>query len=380
MQPHKFTICPFHLAGKQRSHVFSLLECPSWTFKYRFHCAHTDRAESRGLVPIYRAGLLDFIKTTSFKRLISTPADRLHGLELHVQADIDSARALRFLDFGLVRFLGGLGGALPLIVFDELRGEDFKERLEEYGSRPLSDADLDSCLGVLKGVPIYITAIDPTSCDEPSGNIAEGKVLWTMTEDQFTDSSTGDGPDVSKAIAVIFVDHFREAVDSMSGPDLEDKAGGAGVAVAPTWELKTVVGRGRLLAHEGTHTVRMHHSILHHRSSLQFIRNLSGDWCLEVGDFKDKIATPAKLAGYTTGHTLDSHFPADAGRTLEHSITGGLAIFELDLDVVVVLRRTDSEPAAGQPDEQIRKRRLGADSIAEVYRDPFALRAISRRL
>ena len=101
---------------------------------------------------------------------------------------------------------------------------------------------------------------------------------------------------------------------------------------------------------------------------------------MEVGDFKDKIATPAKLVGYTTGHKLDSHFPADAGRTLEHSITGGLAIFELDLDVVVVLRRTDSEPAAGQPDEQIRKRRLGADSIAEVYRDPFALRAISRRL
>ena len=318
-------------------------------------------------MPIYCAGLQKFIQGTGFKRLATTAADRLHGLDMYLEPDIDSAHALSFLNFSLIRFLGGVGGALPLIVFDQLRGDDSKDRLEEAGSRPLEDVDLDKCLDVLKGVAIYITAHMPRTSSSLSSQSPEGKVMWTLTEDQFSDSSASDRPDVSKAITVIYISGFRDAVAAMSREVRREE------------DVQTVVGRARVIAHEGTHAMRMHFSILAHRNQIRFARNACGDWCLEMDDFKDKIATPAKLAGYVVGQKLTQpDFPADAGRVLEHSITGGKAIFELDLNVVVVLRMTAS--TAGQPDEQIKSRCLGADDMMAVFRDPFALRAISRTL
>jgi hypothetical protein len=351
---------------------------------------------------MYRADLQKFIKAIPFKCLTTTAVDRLHGLCLHVEADVDSSNALRFLDFGLVRFLRGAGGALPLIVFDELRGDDSKLLLEEASSHPLEDVDLDRCLGVLKGVAIYITSLDPCSSLSTlsSSKLAEGKVLWTLSEDQFSDGNASEKPDVSRAAAVIYIDQFREAVAAMSrvglGPgrladsdDAEAHCGATSVETtrmddsavedALTTSVRRLVGRGRLVAHEGTHAMRMHWNILQHLSRLQFTRNAGGDWCLELDDFKEKLATPPKLAGYVTGQKLDDpEFPADAGRVLEHSITGGKAIFERDLNVVVVLRRTAS--TAGQPDEQIKSACLGAGDVLAVYRDPSTLRAISRRL
>ena len=321
---------------------------------------------------MYCASLQKFIQDAHFKRLTTTAADRLHGLDLYVEPDIDSAHALSFLDYSLVRFLGGVGGALPLIVFDQLRRNDFKNILEEAGSRSLADAELDRCLGVLKGVAIYITTLMPESSDSSSSlspPLPEGKVMWTLTEDQFALSSTSDRPDVSKAAAVIYISGFCDAVRAMSH------------GIRRQEELPKVVGRARLVWHEGTHAMRMHYSILAHSSQLQFVRNACGDWCLDIDDFKDKIATPAKLAGYVIGQKLNQpefQVPADAGRVLEHSITGGKAIFEHDLNVVVVLRRTAS--TSGQPEEEITSRRLALDDMVAVFRDPFALRAISRAL
>ena len=322
---------------------------------------------------MYRASLQKFIQDNEFKRLTTTPTDRLHGLHLYVESDIDSAHALRFLNYSLVRFLGGVGGALPWIVFDELRGDDSNHRLEEAGSRPLADADLDRCLGVLKGVAIYITAELPGSSESSSESSLsppppEGTVMWTLTEDQFAVGGTSDRPDVSKAAAVIYISGFRDAVKDLS------------TEVRREGQVKRIVGRARLIGHEGTHARRMHHSILAQIGQLRFVRNACGDWCLWMDEFRDKIATPAnsaKLAGYVVGQKLNQpDFPADAGRVLEHSITGGKAIFELDLNVVVVLRRTAS--TAAQHEEEIRSKCLAFNDTMAVFRDPFALRAISR--
>ena len=319
---------------------------------------------------MYRASLQKFIQDNEFKRLTTTPTDRLHGLHLYVESDIDSAHALRFLNYSLVRFLGGVGGALPWIVFDELRGDDSNRRLEEAGSRPLADADLDRCLGVLKGVAIYITAELPGSSESSSESSLsppppEGTVMWTLTEDQFAVGGTSDRPDVSKAAAVIYISGFRDAVKDLS------------TEVRREGQVKRIVGRARLIGHEGTHAMRMHHSILAHIFQLRFVRNACGDWCLWMDEFRDKIAMPAKLAGYVVGQKLNQpDFPADAGRVLEHSITGGKAIFELDLNVVVVLRRTASTSA--QHEEVIRSKCLAFNDMMAVFRDPFALRAISR--
>ena len=316
---------------------------------------------------MYCAGLQKFIQDKCFKRLTTTAASRLHGLDLYVEPSIDSAHALSFLDYSLVHFLGGVGGALPLIVFDQLRRYDFKNILEEAGSRPLADTELDRCLGVLRGVAIYITAEMPAWSDSPSSLSPppEGKVMWTLTEDQFAPSSTGDRPDVSKAAAVIYISGLCDAIMAMSEE------------VRRECQAARIVGRARLVWHEGTHAMRMHCSILAHSSQLQFVRNACGDWCLDIDDFKDKIATPAKLAGYVVGQKLNQpEFPADACRVLEHSITGGKAIFEQDLNVVVVLRKTAS--TGGQPEEEIKSQPL--DDMLAVFRDPFALRAVSRAL
>jgi hypothetical protein len=204
---------------------------------------------------MYCADLQKFVQDIRFKRLTTTVEHRLHVLDLYVESDIDSTHALSFLDYCLVRCLGGVGGALPWIVFDQLRGDDSKSILEEAGSRPLADADLDRCLGVLKGVAIHITAALPASSKASSSLSSpppEGKVMWTLTEDQFAASSTGDRPDVYKAAAVMYISGFRDAVMAMPYNDRREE------------DLQTVVGSARLVWHEGTHAMRTHYSILAH--------------------------------------------------------------------------------------------------------------------
>lgn len=328
-------------------------------------------------MPVYSAEVRDFLKVSPFKRLDTTASDRLRGLALHVRSNVDSADALSFLDFALVRFLGRLGGALPLIVFDRLRGDDSKQLLEDAGNDPLTDAELDRCLGVLEGVEIYVTGRKPPMSDPSRSSTEEldGRVFWTLTDDQFSNGETvtRDQPDVSKAVVVIYVSGFNDLLE------MYPRDSAVGNLKVDLQREEAIVGRARVVAHEGTHAMRMHASILEHQDELAWTRNACGDWCLDVEVFKDMIATPAKLAGHVTGQKLDyPNFPADSGRVLEHSITGGKAIFERDLNVVVVLRKTAS--TAGQPDEQILSRCLGADDLRAVFRDPFALRAISRRM
>ncbi len=77
-----------------------------------------------------------------------------------------------------------------MIVFDQLRGEDSKDLLEEAGRAPLTDANLDLCFGVLEGVPIYVTGVEPlwTGPSRSSMRELEGRVLWTLAEPRRTSS------------------------------------------------------------------------------------------------------------------------------------------------------------------------------------------------
>jgi len=133
-----------------------------------------------------------------------------------------------------------------------------------------------------------------------------------------------------------------------------------------------VLGRLRVLIHELIYGIRILKSIIRSFGSLVWLRNQNNDWCVDKSVYDKDIATPPRLGPNAQGLSASSGYPADAGRTWEHSITCGKAFFQRDLEVVVYvggkfeiaeLSLTDARTILANPKMLIEISRRRADEI-----------------
>ena len=248
--------------------------------------------------------------------MISVPGLNL----LKIFMDIDSSpvpragnvdKMVEFFQF-VSKCLLELGGAIPGIV-DNTFGDTWRQQLEDGLRHRLTAEQLYALSHQLHGKSIYIFGDPRPGFIVPR---AEANTSWTLSDAGFT--ATAANPDIDQAELLIY----------LSGLDTID------FAVDHIQVSRDVVGRGLMLVHELTHALHMLRRLLESRMQLQWTVDGDGDWCVEKSQFVSLLATPQKL-GTATGINKGCDFPADAGRTWEHSITNGMAFFQRDVDIVV---------------------------------------------
>ena len=245
-------------------------------------------------------------------------------------------------------FMLKLGGAIPLIVNNQLDRDDWQAVLEEAVHKPLTPTELAKATAVLDGKRIRI--FDSNVYKPPFiTRQAEARCILSLEAGQF-----GKGiiePDMSKAEVYIFVQNWHHMTKYFADKD--------------EFGLE-ILGRIRALIHELVHGARSLHS-LQSEKGLSWTRNEFQHWCLGTDQYRQYIATPPRLCEAAASQKLDSDCPADTGRTLEHSISKGAAIFQKDLEVVVYARgRFVSDML------------LDAEAT-EILQDPSKLIEVSRR-
>ena len=257
-----------------------------------------------------------------------------------------------------------LGGALPLIVKNEFSDDNGKAELESGVQHPLDEDGLRNLLECLKGVPIYLVGEHKDA--EHVESTCEGNMTLTLDPSGFDDSS--DRPNLKVTRMIIFVDRLAKvagAVDICSQQSSQRSDIG---------HADTMLGRTRALIHEMSHGLRLVTAISKFHDSLQWIRNDAHDWCIRLEDAVTKIATPPKLSEIQSGRKDNSKLPADAGRTWEHSITEGKAIFEGDFKLIPALKRENSSGLDVFPQS------LLDEDLFEVIENPGKLIRISRAI
>jgi hypothetical protein len=130
-----------------------------------------------------------------------------------------------------------------------------------------------------------------------------------------------------------------------------------------------LLGRIRNLIREIVQGSRFMNRLDACHGTLSWSRNNGNDWCIEEHEFVSEIATPPKLAPNPMPAKANSGYPADAGRTWEHSVTGGMAIFQRNMEFVIstdgnlescFLPRAEAENILRNPSELIRISRAAA--------------------
>ncbi len=268
--------------------------------------------------------------------------------------------AIMFLNFS-AKTLMVQGGAIPKIVEDRLDSEHWRQELRDAAASPLSKQALSELFQHLEGVPIYIFGgVQP---DYIEGSV-DGNVTWTLKSGGFADMPE---PDINGVCLLIYIK------DLTLIPSAAYICGMKARAMRDFGHACAVVGRGRVLDHEWVHALGF---IIRLRKScrqvpLHWSRNVLGDWCLDADQLRANIATPPKCAPFPILGKRDSLYPADAGRTWEHSVTDGQAIFEGNLLVLVVFIDAKGNPT-------ILNQGLSKQEVFAVVEDPGRLIGIAR--
>ena len=280
---------------------------------------------------------------------------------LNVEVDEDEFGALttdsqdlvvEFLKLASI-FMSEIGGAIPLIVNNAL-DDDWKDQLNISVSRKLDANDNEDnsvsklteifgdrkirIFGNKKGWPPFVS------------NTAEGSVKWSLDESEF--ESDEKVPNIDKAELYIFI---------------------LKVHLFPLYFLQKeslaleLVGIIRVFIHETIHGMRMLKRLLDNQGVLIWSQNQYKDWCVLKSQFDKIVATPSRLGPAPKEGKASSDYPADAGRTWEHSITAGRAIFQEDCKVMVWVN------------DRFEFSRLETTEALEVLGNPRKLIEISRR-
>uniref|UniRef100_A0A7S0QH27 Uncharacterized protein n=1 Tax=Cryptomonas curvata TaxID=233186 RepID=A0A7S0QH27_9CRYP len=245
-----------------------------------------------------------------------------------------------------------LGGAIPGIVNNSLSlADDWDSKLLELVKNPLNDGEdedtsLTRTIDVLLGKKIRIF---DNPAPHVSGN-AEGNAEWSLESGEFTSGKSY--PNMDNAVLYIYVSDLDGAVASFGQDSMELFS----------------LGRIRTLIHELVHGMRIMKMLVAHLMTLTWSQNQHQDWCIEKNQFLSKIITPPKLGPNPTFARSNTSNPADAGRTWEHSITGGKAFFQENLKVVTSVGG------------KFYIKKLSKAQAIQVFAQPSALIEISRRL
>jgi hypothetical protein len=247
------------------------------------------------------------------------------------------------------KFIRETGGAIPAIVSNTLNLDaDWQSELEALAQARLDDGSFSKIFDVLRGKTIRIFG---NTAPYVSAT-AEGSAVWSLDSTEYAIGKK-KAPDLTKAVLYIFVRGF-EALES----SLVDRVL-AGM----------LLGRIRTLIHEIVQGSRFMNRLDGCHGTLSWSRNNRNDWCIEENEFVSEIATPPKLGPNPMPAKANSGYPADAGRTWEHSVTGGMAIFQRDMEFVIStngkidighIPRAEAENILQDPSELIRISRAAA--------------------
>ena len=247
------------------------------------------------------------------------------------------------------------GGAIPSIVDNAIDQDGWEKVLEDSVQKNFHDVD-KRLAHVLHGKRIRIFGSGGSGRPPFVSMSSEGNVKWSLEDSQF--SSARQIPDMNKPDLYIFINQFHMVKTYMT-----DKNNSAA----------HLLGRLRVLIHELIHGIRILKSIIRSFGSLVWFRNQYHDWCVDKSVYDKDIATPPRLGPNAQDLSASSGYPADAGRTWEHSITCGKAFFQRDLEVVVFVRGkfetaelslTDARTILANPKALIEISRRRADEIA----------------
>jgi hypothetical protein len=292
----------------------------------------------------------------------------MEGLNLHIDTKYTSCslqNVTNYFNF-LIKFMKGVGGAIPSIVSHGLNfaEDEWKNQLIDEAKNELSDEELkrifNSCL---TGVQIYLVGFDAPPYIKDADSI-EGNSSWTLKAEEFERDKIAF--DVSNWCLVIFVSNlptvFRDNYENQS-----DKL--------------FSVGRTRVLVHELVHGMRMCQRMRTCFHDLTWVHpdQFNGDWGVAVNDVSDKLFTPPKLSEVQILAKKNSRYPADAGRSWEHSITEGAAIFEGDFKLVVVwLKNSKNADSTDEVETVCEGRAFSIDEIIRIFDKPSDLRVIAQ--
>ena len=240
------------------------------------------------------------------------------------------------------------GGAIPAIVSNTLDLDaDWQSELEALAQSPLDGGSFSKIFDVFRGKTIRIFG---NTAPYVSAN-AEGSAVWNLDSTEYAIGKKA--PDLTKAVLYIFVRGF-EGLESVL--DNHSQAG-------------LLLGRIRNLIREIVQGSRFMNRLDACHGTLSWSRNHRNDWCIEENEFVSEIATPPKLGPNPMPAKANSGCPADAGRTWEHSVTGGMAIFQRDMEFVIStngnleigrIPRAEAENILQNPSELIRISRAAA--------------------
>ena len=107
--------------------------------------------------------------------------------------------------------------------------------------------------------------------------------------------------------------------------------------------------------------------LLDYQGYLTWSQNQYKDWCVQKSQFDMLVATPSRLGPAPNEGEASASYPADAGRTWEHSITGGRAFFQEDCKVMVWVNG------------RFEYSKLETTEALDVLENPYNLIEISRR-
>ena len=257
-----------------------------------------------------------------------------------------------------------VGGALPLIVDNNLDENDWKTQLNNATENPLGKASLENLAESLKNIPIYVTADDKlVSVPAEVG----AKVFWTLSPEQFQGRFITE-PNLSKARVLVFVRCLRDLKTNLNvfrADSLDCDTRGAA--------CRGIIGSAVKVGHELTHAARLRKSL---SPKLSWIISEIG-WGLSLEEMKT-IATPEKFAGYRFGAKSESQFAADAGRLWEHSLTGGKAVIEPALVLVGVAVRHQGNTDSDAAKEELLSESVSNAEALDIMGDPKKLLPIMR--
>ena len=290
---------------------------------------------------------------------------RVHQSYFDKTKDPDAKKLVEFFRF-VSSFMMRLGGAIPSIVNGTLSDDHWKEELELGVQNPLDVDGLAALTSCVEGIPIYLFGHRKDVAHVDLG--CEGNMTLTLSTTDFADG--GKQPNFQGTRMLIFVEDLHKVASAVEicSKTRADKNQDT------VMEMKAdyMTGRARDFTHEAVHGMRIATSISRVKDSMSWIRNDSGDWCITLKDAVEKLSTPPKLAEQTIGRKENSVFSADAGRTWEHSITEGKAIFEGNFRFIVALKHADG------PSLDFVPQKLTETEAFDVIDDPFKLVQISR--
>lgn len=324
------------------------------------------------VVPVFREG----IEASLSRKWRAVDMRSVQGMEkCCIEVDADECGPavaagqpdpiVRFFQKGS-QFMCETGGAIPAIVYNAL-ADGWESKLEELVMNHLNygqdeETSLTKLFDLLCGkkIRIYGNTAHHVHRD------AEGNAVWSLESGEF---ATGKSqPNMDKAVLYIYIRGFEAVCVSFES-----------VALAPF-----SVGRIRTLIHELVHGMRIMKRLIDFFASLNWSQNPYGDWCIDKNQFLSKIVTPPKLGPNPTFSKQNSDYPADAGRTWEHSITGGKAFFQENFKVVASvggkffltnLSSSEASEVLARPSELIRISRKLADEVQQSEPGDFDMHA-----